>query len=43
MLEDVGSETRQLIDADAARLEEWLGPTRVTGSFPTPVEIKLRA
>jgi hypothetical protein len=43
LLEEVGTETRQLIDADAAQLEEWLGPTRVTGSFPTPLEIGLRA
>jgi Winged helix DNA-binding domain len=43
LLEDVGSETRHAIDAEAARLEAWLGPTRVTGSFPTPVEIDLRA
>jgi len=42
LLEDVGSETTEMIDAEAARLEGWLGPTRVTGSFPTPTEIELR-
>lgn len=42
LLEDVGTETTQAIDAEAARLEAWLGPTRVTGSFPTPLEIGLR-
>ena len=43
LLEDVGVETRRVIDAEATRLEAWLGPTRVTGSFPTPLEIGLRA
>ena len=38
LLEDVGAETRSEIDAAAAGLETWLGPTRVTGSFPTPFE-----
>jgi hypothetical protein len=42
LLEDVGAEVRRAIDAEAARLEAWLGPTRVTGSFPTPLEIDLR-
>jgi hypothetical protein len=31
-----------LIDAEAARLQDWLGTTRVTGSFPTPLEIAVR-
>jgi len=43
LLEDVSSETRQSVDAEAARLQEWLGPTRVSGSFPTPLEIELRS
>ncbi len=43
LLEDVGVEVRQEIDAEAARLEAWLGPARVTGSFPTPIEIETRA
>jgi hypothetical protein len=42
LLEDVGAETRRAIDAEAARLEAWLGPTRVTGSFPTPLEVGVR-
>ena len=42
LLEDVGGETVRAIDEEAARLEAWLGPTRVSGSFPTPVEIDLR-
>ncbi len=43
LLEDVGVETRQSIDLEAGRLEVWLGPTRVSGSFPTPLEIELRS
>jgi Winged helix DNA-binding domain len=43
LLEDVGMETRRLIDAEAARLEAWLGPTRLNWSFPTPLELGLRA
>ncbi len=43
LLEDVGAETRQSIEAEAARLQQWLGPTRVSGSFPTPLEIELRS
>ncbi len=42
LLEDVGSETQRRIEAEAARLETWIGPARVTGSFPTPTEISLR-
>ena len=42
LLEDVGSETQRQIDAEAARLEAWIGPMRVTGSFPTPIEIGLQ-
>lgn len=43
LLEDVGAETVGRIEAEAARLEAWIGPARVTGSFPTPLEIGLRA
>ena len=42
LLEDVGTETARRIEAEAARLETWLGPARVTGSFPTPLEIDLQ-
>jgi hypothetical protein len=42
LLEDVGAEAALRIEAEAARLEAWIGPARVTGSFPTPLEIGLR-
>ena len=38
LLEDVGAETRHQIEAEAARLQEWIGPARVRGSFPSPLE-----
>lgn len=37
LLEDVGTETRQLTYAEAERLEAWLGTTRVRVSFPPPL------
>jgi hypothetical protein len=43
LLEDVGAERRRMIDAEAARLGEWLGPTRVTTLFPAPREDELGA
>jgi hypothetical protein len=42
LLEDVGIDTARLIETEAARLEAWLGPARVAGSFPTPLEVDLR-
>jgi hypothetical protein len=42
LLEDLGAETTRAIEAKAAGLEAWLGPMRVTGSFPTPLEIGLQ-
>ncbi|CAN5645809.1 winged helix DNA-binding domain-containing protein [soil metagenome] len=42
LLEDVGTETKLRIEQEAVRLQSWLGPTRVSGSFPTPLEIELR-
>jgi Winged helix DNA-binding domain len=43
LLEDVGTETRRMIDAEAARLADWLGPIRVRWSFPTPLDAELRS
>jgi Winged helix DNA-binding domain len=42
LLEDIGTDTRRRIEAEAGRLETWLGPARVSGSFPTPLETDLR-
>ena len=42
LLEDVGSETARRIEAEAARLEAWIGPARIKTSFPTPLEIGLK-
>ncbi len=42
LLEDVGAEVQRRIEAEAGRLEAWIGPARVTGSFPTPLEIGLQ-
>jgi len=40
-LEDAGSEAVQAAAAEAARLQEWLGPARVTPRFRTPLEREL--
>jgi Winged helix DNA-binding domain len=37
LLEDVGAEGRQALDAEAARLTEWLGGTRLLPRFPSPL------
>ena len=42
LLEDVGSDARQAIDASAGRLEAWLGPERFRTVFAGPLEIDLR-
>jgi hypothetical protein len=41
LLEDVGSEAREAIDAEAAALAGWLGPDRVIPRFRTPLEQRL--
>jgi DNA glycosylase AlkZ-like len=41
LLEDVGKEKQREIAAQAARLQEFLGPVRVTPRFRTPLEKKL--
>jgi winged helix DNA-binding protein len=43
LLEDVGAETRQAIDREAARLADWVGSASVRSSFPTPLETELKA
>jgi hypothetical protein len=43
LLEDVGAETRVAIEAEAGRLEEWIGGVVYRARFPTPLEKRLRA
>lgn len=42
-LEDAGSEATAAVEAEAARLQSWLGPLRVTPRYRTPVERELSA
>jgi hypothetical protein len=41
LLEDTGAEVAGAVEAEAARLTEWLGPVRVTPRFPTPLQREL--
>ncbi len=43
LLEDVGSDAVAAIQAEAARLESWLGELRVTPRFRTPLEREISA
>jgi hypothetical protein len=43
LLEDVGGDAEASIAARAGRLEAWLGDTRFTARFPTPLERELRS
>ncbi len=43
LLEDAGSAAAAAIAAEAARLESWLGESRVTPRFRTPLERELSA
>jgi hypothetical protein len=43
LLDDVGREASLSVDAEAARLTEWLGETRVVPRFPTPLHSELVA
>jgi hypothetical protein len=43
LLEDVGTVATAVIEAEAARLADWLGPVRVTPRFRTPLERELVA
>ncbi|MFE3457327.1 winged helix DNA-binding domain-containing protein [Nocardiopsis aegyptia] len=42
LLSDIGAGGRSAVGAEAARLAEWLGDTRVTPAFRTPLEHELR-
>jgi hypothetical protein len=41
LLEDVGLEAARQVEAEAARLSQWIGPLRVTPRFRTPLEREL--
>jgi winged helix DNA-binding protein len=43
LLEDAGSDATTAISAEAAALEAWLGPARITPRFRTPLERELSA
>lgn len=43
LVEDVGAETTAAVEAEAARLQEWIGDVRFTPRFPTPLERELKA
>jgi hypothetical protein len=43
LLEDVGTDATEAIEAEAARLTAWLTPVRVTPRFRTPLERELIA
>ena len=43
LLEDVGTDATEAIEAEAARLTAWLTPLRVTPRFRTPLERELTA
>lgn len=43
LLEDTGAEARRALDAEAARLGQWLGDVRVIPRFRTPLEKELSA
>jgi len=43
LLEDVGAEATAAVEAEAARLQDWIGDVRFTPRFPTPLERELKA
>ena len=43
LLEDIGADGAAAVAAEAAALEAWLGPSRVTPRFRTPLERELTA
>jgi Winged helix DNA-binding domain len=43
VFEDIGREATAAVEREAARLEAWLGDASVRSSFPTPIDIELRA
>ena len=43
LLEDIGREAGEAAEAEAQRLQEWIGDVRVTARFRTPLERELSA
>jgi hypothetical protein len=43
LLEDIGREGRAALEAESGRLTEWLGGTRVTGRYPSPLAKRVAA
>ncbi|MFL5681042.1 MAG: winged helix DNA-binding domain-containing protein [Chloroflexota bacterium] len=43
LLEDVGADVAAAVDAEAARIEAWIGGVRITPRFRTPLEKELAA
>jgi hypothetical protein len=41
LFEDVGRERERRVEAEAAAVEQWLGPNRVIPRFRTPTEVEL--
>lgn len=41
LLEDIGADGNKKVDAEADRIERWLGDSRVIPRFRTPIEIEL--
>jgi len=41
LLDDIGGEAHKAVEAEAARLTDWLGDVRVTPRFPTPLQREL--
>jgi len=42
-LESVSAECRRAVDAEAAHLADWVGGTRFTPRFPSPLDTRLRS
>lgn len=40
---DIGSEAAAAVEAEADRIGQWVGATSIRSSFPTPIDIELRA
>lgn len=41
LLEDVGNDSKRKVEAEADRIEKWLGDSRIIPRFRTPLELEL--